>query len=48
MTQKSRVLTARHLIQLKFATMQAMCMLRQAIGGSFNAQLGAEPDMAIH
>ncbi|WP_299011340.1 TolC family protein [uncultured Shewanella sp.] len=48
MTQRSHVLTARHLIQLKFATMQAMCMLRQAIGGSFNAQLGAVPDIDIH
>lgn len=47
MTQKSRILADRQLVQLKFSTMQAMCMLRQAIGGSFDAQQGALPELHI-
>ena len=39
MTQRRRIAVERNLVTLELSTMQAMCELRQAVGGSFDRQL---------
>ena len=36
LTQRQRIQVARTLVVMEFATMEAMCRLREAVGGSFD------------
>ncbi|MCH2134463.1 MAG: TolC family protein [Phycisphaerales bacterium] len=47
MTQRQRIEVERRLVQQEFATMQAMCQLRQAVGGSFDPVLNDVPEFEI-
>ena len=47
MTQRQRIEVERALVRMEFKTMQAMCMLRQAVGGSFDQSLNTVPQFEI-
>ena len=48
MTQRQRIEVERALISMKFTTMEAMCRLRQAVGGSFDLRDNTVPSIDIH
>ena len=47
LTQRQRIEVERELVLMEFKTMQAMCMLRQAVGGSFDMTKDAVPEFEI-
>ena len=47
LTQRQRIEVERDLIRMEFQTMQAMCMLRQAVGGSFDMTQDMVPEIEI-
>ena len=47
LTQRQRIEVERDLIRMEFQTMQAMCMLRQAVGGSFDMSQDMVPEIEI-
>jgi outer membrane protein TolC len=47
LTQRQRIAVERQLVRQKFETMQAMCSLRHAVGGSFDPELDVVPDIEI-
>jgi outer membrane protein TolC len=47
MTQRQRIAVERSLVEQEFRTMQAMCELRRAVGGSFDPMLDAVPEIDI-
>ena len=47
MTQRQRIEVERALVKIQFKTMQAMCMLRQAVGGSFEMEEDLVPIIEI-
>ena len=47
LTQRQRIEVERALVKMQFETMQAMCMLRQAVGGSFEMEEDLIPIIEI-
>ncbi len=47
LTQRQRIAVERDLIKMEFQTMQAMCMLRKAVGGSFDMTKDMVPRIEI-
>jgi len=46
-TQRRRIQVERDLVRQSFTVMQAMCHLRKAVGGSFDADLDLVPDIDV-
>lgn len=47
MTQRQRINVEQSLVQQEFKTMEAMCSLRRAVGGSFNLNIDVVPEIEI-
>ena len=47
LTQRQRIAVERALVKQSFEVMRAMCALRKAVGGSFDAELDRIPEFTI-